>query len=75
MRALVLDSSTAGFDALLDRRRRSGLARLDEVWSGVLHMIPAPSLAYARIAQQLADQIEWPSREQEPSPPTLVQKL
>lgn len=55
MRALVLDSSTAGFDALLERRRRSGLARLDEVWAGVLHMIPAPSLAHARIAQQLAE--------------------
>ncbi len=55
MRALVLDPSTAGFDALLERRRRSGLARLDEVWGGVLHMIPAPSLAHARIAQQLAE--------------------
>src|ERR1700722_8580974 len=55
MRALVLDSSTAGFDVLLERRRRSGLARLDEVWAGVLHMIPAPSLAHARIAQQLAE--------------------
>jgi Uma2 family endonuclease len=55
MRALVLDSSTAGFDALLERRRRSGLARLDEVWAGVLHMITAPSLAHARIAQQLAE--------------------
>jgi Uma2 family endonuclease len=55
MRALVLDPATAGFDALLERRRRSGLARLDEVWAGVLHMIPAPSLDHARIAQQLAE--------------------
>jgi Uma2 family endonuclease len=55
MRTLVLDSSTAGFDELVERRRRSGLDRLDEVWSGVLHMIPAPSLAHARIAQQLAE--------------------
>lgn len=55
MRTLVLDSSTAGFEALLERRRRSGLARLDEVWGGVLHMIPAPSLSHARIAQQLAE--------------------
>jgi Uma2 family endonuclease len=55
MRTLVLDPSTAGLDALLERRRRSGLARLDEVWGGVLHMIPAPSFAHARVAQQLAE--------------------
>jgi Uma2 family endonuclease len=55
MRTLVLDSSTAGFDEILERRRRSGLNRLDEVWGGVLHIIPAPSLAHARIAQQLAE--------------------
>jgi Uma2 family endonuclease len=55
MRTLVLDPFTAGFDELLERRARSGLDRLDEVWGGVLHMIPAPSLAHARIAQQLAE--------------------
>lgn len=55
MRTLVLDPCTAGFDELLERRRRSGLDRLDEVWAGVRHMIPAPSLAHARIAQQLAE--------------------
>ena len=51
MRTLVLDPSTAGLQALMERRRRSGLARLDEVWGGVLHMIPAPSFAHARVAQ------------------------
>jgi Uma2 family endonuclease len=55
MRTLVLDPSTAGLDELLERRSRSGLDRLDEVWAGVLHMIPAPNLAHARIAQQLAE--------------------
>jgi Uma2 family endonuclease len=55
MRTLVLDPSTAGLDELLERRTRSGLDRLDEVWAGVLHVIPAPSLAHARIAQQLAE--------------------
>jgi Uma2 family endonuclease len=55
MRTLVLDPSTAGLDELMERRARSGLDRLDEVWGGVLHMIPAPSLAHARIAQQLAE--------------------
>jgi Uma2 family endonuclease len=55
MRTLVLDPSTAGLDEFLERRTRSGLDRLDEVWAGVLHAIPAPSLAHARIAQQLAE--------------------
>ena len=57
MRTLVLDPSTAGLDELLERRGRSGLDRLDEVWAGVLHMIPAPNFAHALIAQQLAELI------------------
>jgi Uma2 family endonuclease len=55
MRALILDPPSAGLDGLLARRRRSGLDRLDEVWHGVLHMVPAPSEAHARITQQLAE--------------------
>jgi Uma2 family endonuclease len=54
MRTLVLDPPTAGLDPLLERRRRSGLDRLDEVWEGVLHMVPAPSHAHASIEWQLA---------------------
>lgn len=53
MRALVLDPPTAGLDELLQRRRRSGLDRLDEVWEGVLHMVPAPSHAHADLESQL----------------------
>jgi Uma2 family endonuclease len=53
MRALVLDPPTAGLDALLERRRRSGLDRLDEVWEGVLHMVPAPSFAHGDLESQL----------------------
>lgn len=55
MRTLILDPPTAGLEELLDRRRRSGLDRLDEVWQGVLHLVPAPAEAHARIAQQLAE--------------------
>jgi Uma2 family endonuclease len=53
MRALVLDPPTAGLEELLERRRRSGLDRLDEVWDGVLHMVPAPSHGHASIEAQL----------------------
>jgi Uma2 family endonuclease len=55
MRALILDPPSAGLDEILARRRHSGLHRLDEVWQGVLHMVPAPGEAHALIAQQLAE--------------------
>ncbi len=54
MRALILDPPSAGLDELLERRKRSGLDRLDEVWEGVLHMVPAPSGAHASLEWQLA---------------------
>jgi Uma2 family endonuclease len=55
MSTLVLDPPPHELEALLERRRRSGLHRLDEVWEGVLHMVPAPSFGHASIAQQLAE--------------------
>jgi Uma2 family endonuclease len=53
MRALILDPPTAGLEALLERRRRSGLDRLDEVWEGVLHMVPAPTYEHGDLESQL----------------------
>jgi Uma2 family endonuclease len=59
---LVLDPYAYELDALQERRRVSGLDRLDEVWEGVLHMVPAPSSEHARIAQQLAVAFDGPAR-------------
>ncbi|HTR72604.1 MAG TPA: Uma2 family endonuclease, partial [Solirubrobacteraceae bacterium] len=53
MRTLILDPTTASLDELLERRKRSGLDRLDEVWEGVLHMVPAPSGRHGDIESQL----------------------
>lgn len=53
VRTLVLDPDSAGMGELLERRRRSGLDRLDEIWEGVYHMVPAPSHAHASIEAQL----------------------
>ncbi len=53
MRTLVVDPPPAGLQELLERRRRSGLDRLDEVWEGVLHMVPAPNHGHASIEAQL----------------------
>jgi len=55
MAIVVLDPYAYELDALKERRRISGLDRLDEVWEGVLHMVPAPSYGHARLTQQLAE--------------------
>lgn len=62
MRTLILEPSSVGLDALLEHRRRAGLDRLDEVWEGVLHMVPAPSGEHAEITQQLAVILDGPAR-------------
>ncbi|HEX3693184.1 MAG TPA: Uma2 family endonuclease [Solirubrobacteraceae bacterium] len=54
MRTLVLDPSTAGLEPILERRKRSGLDRFDEIWEGVLHMVPAPSGPHGVLEWQLA---------------------
>ncbi len=54
MPTLVRDPPPVEFEALLERRRRLGQDRFDEVWDGVLHMNPAPSYEHQRISQQLA---------------------
>ncbi len=59
---LILDPSSSGLDEVLKRRRRSGLDRLDEVWEGVRHMVPAPSGQHAEITQQLAEILGGPAR-------------
>jgi Uma2 family endonuclease len=40
-------------DAELIRRRSIGVDRWDEMWDGVLHMTPAPSLEHQRILDEL----------------------
>jgi Uma2 family endonuclease len=56
MPTLVLDDPPPReLQALLERRKRSGIHRLDEVWEGVLHIVPAPDHGHASISQQLAE--------------------
>jgi Uma2 family endonuclease len=62
MPTLVLDPAPRELEQMLERRRRSGLHRLDEVWEGVLHMVPAPTGPHAYIAQQLAERLAGPAR-------------
>jgi Uma2 family endonuclease len=62
MRTLLPDSPPAEVKALLERRRKLGLDRKDEIWKGVLHVAPAPSHRHASIAQQLAVILDGPAR-------------
>jgi Uma2 family endonuclease len=55
MPTLVKDPAPAEFEALLERRRRLGQDRFDEVWEGVYVMNPAPSYEHQRLSQQLAE--------------------
>jgi Uma2 family endonuclease len=55
MRTLLPDPPPAEVIELLERRTRLGQDRKDEVWEGVLHMVPAPSHGHADISQQLAE--------------------
>lgn len=55
MSTLVLGSPPPELEALIERRRRAGVDRLDEVWEGVRHMVPGPSFEHAHVAQQLGE--------------------
>jgi len=49
MKAVVLDVSPQE----LERRRRTGVDRWDEMWEGVLHLSPAPAYEHQRIVKAL----------------------
>jgi Uma2 family endonuclease len=62
MRTVILDPVSAGLAGLLEQRRRSGLDRFDEVWEGVLHVVPAPSGEHAHLSHQLSLLLDEPAR-------------
>ncbi len=62
MRTLLSDPPPAEIQGVLERRRQSGADRHDEVWEGVLHMMPTPSGAHMDVQQQLAELLGPPSR-------------
>ncbi len=63
MQTLVLDDPPPQeIQELMERRRISGIDRMDEVWEGVLHMVPAPTGPHSYLGQQLAEQLAGPAR-------------
>jgi Uma2 family endonuclease len=55
MPTLVLDPQPPQIEALMESRRRAGLDERDEVWEGVLHMVPAADGGHAYLGQQIAE--------------------
>ena len=62
MRTLLPDPPPAELQALLERRRRLGQDGKDEVWEGVLHMVPGPAHRHGNLSQQLAVILDAPAR-------------
>jgi putative restriction endonuclease len=62
MPTLVLGTPPPELEALFERRRLAGVDRLDEVWQGVHHVVPGPSIEHADISQQLAVLLDGPAR-------------
>lgn len=62
MPTLLLDPPPAALHALLESRRKLGQDGKDEVWEGVLHVVPAPSHRHADLVQQLAVILDGPAR-------------
>lgn len=53
MPTLVFDPPPAELQTVLVRRHQLDQDRRDEVWEGVLHMIPPPSVEHERLAARL----------------------
>lgn len=51
MRAVMLETP----QDLLDQRRQRGLDLRDEMWDGVLHMVPPPSFEHQRVGSRLLE--------------------
>jgi Uma2 family endonuclease len=62
MRTLVLDPQPVELEELLERRRRMGGDRHDEVWEGVYHMVPGPNAPHSFIAHQVSVLLDAPAR-------------
>lgn len=53
MRAVLTDASHSEWNELLERRRRLGHDRFDEMWEGELHVVPAPGYPHQRLEGSL----------------------
>jgi hypothetical protein len=61
MRTLLPDPPPVEVQAMLERRRRLGQDRRDEVWEGVLHMVPAPGHRHSTLGAQVSALLRAPA--------------
>jgi Uma2 family endonuclease len=61
MGTLPPDLPPAELQALLERRMKLGQDRRDEVWEGVLHMVPAPGHRHATLAAEIKTMLREPA--------------
>jgi Uma2 family endonuclease len=61
MRTLLSDPLPEEVEALLERRRQWGADLHDEVWEGVLHVVPAPDFRHAAVSAQVASLLRRPA--------------
>lgn len=61
MRTLISEPLPTEVEALLERRKKLGQDRRDEVWEGVYHMVPAPSGEHAAVAAQVKALLRTPA--------------
>lgn len=54
MPTLVNDPQPVELAELIERRRRLGQDRFDEMWDGILHMNPGPAGGHGHVGQQVA---------------------
>jgi len=53
MSTVILDPQPVEIQALIERRKRLGQDRRDEMWKGVLHMSPSPSRRHSELVARL----------------------
>jgi Uma2 family endonuclease len=61
MRTLLPDPLPSNVQELLERRRRLKLDRHDEVWEGLLHVVPAPSGEHSTLGAQVKRLLATPA--------------
>ena len=54
MKTVVLGPWPVEFEAFIERRRKLGIDRFDEVWEGCYHVVPAPHPSHGLVEDQLA---------------------
>ncbi len=62
MRTVIVGDPPVEITSFLDRRRALGQDRLDEVWEGEYHVVPAPHFWHGQVDSELAALLRPPAK-------------